>query len=312
MKQYMTIEHCCSKCKFWEHTVAKRGKCVLNPPVAYYDDEGHECYMWPETFETEWCGSFKESCADNPQPRTADNNAETRTKEKNMFFDKLFNFDGLFGHLAPGLCRIGANGQIAIKTTNGYKTYNVKTGRLVNVSNFCLNIGDEMFFSIPTNKVEVGYNIIVNRLPRCVIEVKHNAITVLTYENNTIETVVPERHMFMGNVYFYGRIMSPFANMMGGKGGGMKKLLQMGMMSKMLGSGGDPTKVGSGGLGDMGNMGNLMMMSMFMGGKDSMFGDMFEGMFDGADDMAATMLGTGDDDDDDTDGDKPTVKKEDA
>lgn len=228
-----------------------------------------------------------------------------------MFFDKLFNFDGLFGHLAPGLCRIGANGQIAIKTTNGYKTYNVKTGRLVNVSNFCLNIGDEMFFSIPTNKVEVGYNIIVNRLPRCVIEVKHNAITVLTYENNTIETVVPERHMFMGNVYFYGRIMSPFANMMGGKGGGMKKLLQMGMMSKMLGSGGDPTKAGSGGLGDMGNMGNLMMMSMFMGGKDGMFGDMFEGMFDGADDMAATMLGT-DDDGDDTDGDKPTVKKEDA
>lgn len=220
-------------------------------------------------------------------------------------FDKLFNFNGLFGKLGPGMCRLSANGGIAVKTSNGYKTYNVKTGKLVNCSNFCFDIGDEMFFSIPTNKVAVGNIILVNRTPRCVIEVKRNAITVLNYENNTIETIVPERHVFMGNTYFYGRIMSPFGNMFG-KGGGMKQMLQLMMMSKMF---------GAGGTGDMGGgnaFGNMMMMSMMCGNKDNVFSGMFEGMFDEAD-SDISLLGGDDDDEDDTDEDGevlPLSKKE--
>ena len=223
-------------------------------------------------------------------------------------FDKLFNFNGLFGKLGPGMCRVSASGAIAVHTSNGYKTYNVKTGKLVNVSNFCFDVGDEMFFSVPTNKVSVGKIILVNRQPRCVIEVKRNAITVLNYENNTIETIVPERHVFMGNTYFYGCIMSPFANMLGGKGGGMQQVLKMAMMSKMFGLGNSDGK-SNGGFGDMGS---LMMMSM-LGGKDNMFNGMFDGMFDDADDMTAGLMSADDDEDegDDPD-DKPAAPAKEA
>ena len=60
--------------------------------------------------------------------------------------------NGMFGKVAPGLCRLSMNGGIAVKTSNGYKSYNVKTGRLVNCSNFVFNIGEEFFFVIPTNR----------------------------------------------------------------------------------------------------------------------------------------------------------------
>lgn len=65
----------------------------------------------------------------------------------------MFNFNGLFGHIGPGLCRLAMNGRIAVKTSQGYKTYDPKNETLVNCSNFCFDAGDELFFSIPTNKV---------------------------------------------------------------------------------------------------------------------------------------------------------------
>ena len=214
-------------------------------------------------------------------------------------FEKMFNFNGLFGKLGPGMCRLSANGGIAVKTSNGYKTYNVKSGKLVNCSSFCFDLGDEWFFSIPTNHVAVGNIILVNRTPRCVIEVTSKTITVMNYENNTIETIVPERHVFMGNVYFYGRIMSPFSNVFGKKGG-MKGIMQMMMMSKMFGAGGSADLTGSGN-----QFGNMMMLGMMCGGgKDNVFSNMFEGMFDEAG-TDAGLLADGDDgdDDDDADGD---------
>ena len=56
------------------------------------------------------------------------------------------SFNGMFGKVAPGMCRLTMNGNVAVKCSNGYKTYNVKKGTLTNVTNFCFNIGDEMFF----------------------------------------------------------------------------------------------------------------------------------------------------------------------
>ena len=32
-------------------------------------------------------------------------------------------FNGMFGKVAAGMCRLSMNGGIAIKTSNGYKTY---------------------------------------------------------------------------------------------------------------------------------------------------------------------------------------------
>lgn len=43
-------------------------------------------------------------------------------------------FGNMFSRLGKGMCRLGVNGQMAVKTSNGYKTYDVKTGRLTNVT----------------------------------------------------------------------------------------------------------------------------------------------------------------------------------
>ena len=112
-------------------------------------------------------------------------------------------FNGMFGKVSPGMCRLSMSGGIAVKTSNGYKSYNVKTGRLTNCDSFVFNIGEEFFFVIPTNKVDVGDIIIVSGKPKCVIKAEKNLITAINYEDSTVETIIPERHVFMGNTYFY-------------------------------------------------------------------------------------------------------------
>lgn len=183
-------------------------------------------------------------------------------------FENLTNqFNGMFGKIAPGMCRITANGKIAVKCSNGYKSYNVAKGTLTNVTNFCFNM-DEMFFVIPTNKVEVGDIILVSGKPKCVTQVDKKIITVIDYENSEVRQVVPERHIFMGSTYFYGKIVSMFGNMFK-DGKGMGNIIKMMMLSSMMGNGNGGTNMNNG-------MGQMMAMSMMMGGKDNLF----EGMFD--------------------------------
>lgn len=186
-----------------------------------------------------------------------------------MFENIQNTFDGLFGKIAQGMCRLTMNGNIAVKCENGYKSYNVKKGTLTNVTNFCFNVGDEMFFVIPTNKVEVGDIILVQGKPKCVTEVNKKIITVIDYENSEVRQVVPERHVFMGSTYFYGKVISMFGNSFK-QGKGLDNVMKMMMMSQMLGAGGTQ----QGGMFG-GGMGQVMAMSMFMGGNNP-----FEGMFD--------------------------------
>lgn len=201
-----------------------------------------------------------------------------------MFENIQNTFNGLFGKIAPGMCRLTMNGNIAVKCENGYKSYNVKKGTLTNVTNFCFNVGDEMFFVIPTNKVEVGDIILVQGKPKCVTEVNKKIITVIDYENSEVRQVVPERHVFMGSTYFYGKIISPFGDSFK-KGKGLGNVMKMMMMSQMLGGNNGGQQQGMFG----GGMGQMMAMSMFMGGNSP-----FEGMFDFNLDLGAA-------DDDETD-----------
>lgn len=183
-------------------------------------------------------------------------------------------FNGMFGKLAHGMCRLTMNGKVAVKTTNSYKSYNVKSGKLTNCSNFVFDIGDDFFFVIPTNKVEVGDVILVQGKPRCVIEVGDKTITVMNYENSTIDTIVPERHVFMGNTYFYGKIMSLFGKNFTKGGDGMKSMMSYMMMSQMFGGKNMDTN------GTMFGGNSILPMMMFMnGGIDNMFEGMFDGMF---------------------------------
>lgn len=172
----------------------------------------------------------------------------------------------LLGKLKPGMCRLSMNGGIAVKTSSGYKTYNPKKGRLTNCDSFVFDIGEEFFFVVPTNKAEVGDILLINGLPKCVTKVEKEQLTVINYENSTVETVLPERHLFMGNVYFYGKIVSMFGgNFLKGKSG-PNKIMQYMLVSEMF-------KGNSGGSGN--NM-NPMMMYMMMNGGGNPFSDMFD------------------------------------
>lgn len=176
--------------------------------------------------------------------------------------------NGMFGKVAPGMCRLSMNGGIAVKTNNGYKTYNMKTGRLTNCDSFVFNIGEEFFFVIPTNKAEPGDILLVAGKPKCVIEAEKNKLTVINYEDSTVETILPERHVFMGNTYFYGKIVSMFGgDLIKGKKG-TNKIMQYMMLSEMMKGNSDNNS---------GNGMNTMLPLMMMGGN---MGSLFDGIFD--------------------------------
>lgn len=187
-----------------------------------------------------------------------------------------------FAKIAPGMCRITMKGNIAVKTDSGdYKYYNVKTGRLTNCSQFVFDIGKDFFFVVPTTKVNVGDIILVDdngiRKPRCVKEVKGDSITVINYNNSTIETILPERHIFMGNVFFYSKIVSMFGSKLAGKKG-LNSIFKYMMLSEMM----KGSENGTNGSNNMFN-GNMLPMMMFMNGNGGGFDELFDFDFDGSD-----------------------------
>lgn len=188
-------------------------------------------------------------------------------------FDSSKFFNGFFGKIQPGMCRLTMNGNIAIKCSNGYRTYNDKQQRLTNVTNFCFDMGSELFFVIPTMKVSEGDIILVEGKPKYVIAISKAYIEVVDYETSEIKKIVPERHVFMGSSYCYGKIVSMFgSNFKGGRG--LKKIMKMMMMSQIFGG----QNGGSSDFG-MGNIGQMMMLSSLFGGNSDM--DFFNDMFDG-------------------------------
>lgn len=178
-----------------------------------------------------------------------------------MSMNSMFN--NMFGKIQNGMCRLSMDGLIAIKTSSGYKTYDTKTNKLQNCDNFVFDIGSDFFFVIPTNKVAVGDIILVNGLPKCVVKADNETITVLNYENSTIENVLPEKHVFMGDTYFYGKIVSMFGNNLTKKNcSKTKNIFKYMMLSKMFSGSSDSN--------------NQILPMMMMFGKDNMFDDMFD------------------------------------
>lgn len=179
-------------------------------------------------------------------------------------FENMFN--GVMGKIANGCCRLSMNGQIAIKTSDGYKVYNDKTGNVTNCSNFVLDACDDFFMVIPTRKLNKGDIVLINGKPMYIIEVKaKNRIEAMNYEDSTIQTVIPERHVLMGR-RFYGKIVSLLGSGFGSsKGGFFKNMLKLKMMSSMFGGN------SSNGMFN----GNSLAMMMLMGNGS------MDGLFDG-------------------------------
>ena len=191
-------------------------------------------------------------------------------------FEGLFN--GVMGKIKSGCCRLGMNGRIAIKTSDGYKTYDPKTGNVTNCSNFVLDICDDMFMVIPTRKLKEGDIVLINGKPMYILEVKSaNRVEAMNYEDSTIQTVIPERHVIMGRK-FYGKIISLIGSGFGaGKGGFFKNMLKLKMMSSMMGGKDNNSNNMFGGnalpmMMLMGNgkfdTNNPMLMMSLLGGKD--------------------------------------------
>lgn len=193
-------------------------------------------------------------------------------------------FNGIFGRVAPDMCRISMSGQIAVHTPNGYKSYNVETGRLTNCSSFAFNIGEDAFFVIPTNKVMKGDIILINGKPHCVLSTSKNRIDAFCYEDSSVHTVVPEHHVFMGRQYLYGKIISLFGDI--GKGSGLKKMMGFMMLSQMMKGAGS---------GDNNGMSAMFPMMLMMNGGGT--GSILDGMFDFGDDEDEDSEDAGEDGD---------------
>lgn len=181
-------------------------------------------------------------------------------------------FNGMFGKVGQGMVRLGLNGEMAVKTSNGYKTYNVESGSLTNVSQFCFDVGQEFFFVVPTTKAKTGDILLIDGHPKCVIENTGKTIKVMDYENSAIQEIVPEHHVFLGKTYFYRKIVSMLGSgnfLKGGKG--MNKLMKLMMMKEMIGG-----KSENGG----GMMEALMLSSLLGKDNDTDFSDMFDLDFD--------------------------------
>ena len=208
--------------------------------------------------------------ASNATQNNSNNNNNTlvETEEIGENMDMAGMFNGMFGHLGAGMCRLGINGDMAVKTSNGYKTYNVKTGSLTNVTQFCFDIGQEFFFVMPTTKARKGDILLIDGHPKCVIENNNNkTIKVMDYENSAIQEIVPERHFFMGQTYFYRKIVSMFGSnnfLKKGKGtsGVLSMMFKMNMLKSFMGNGSNTN-------GDTNSMLGMMMMSSMLNGKDS-------------------------------------------
>ena len=196
-------------------------------------------------------------------------------------------FEGMFMKVEKGMCMLSPCG-IAVKTGAGYRSYNVKTGKLRNCDNLVFSFGDGMFFVIPATKVKPGDIILNGGRPACVRKAAKDRIEVINYETSVVETILPERHVFMGNTWFYGKIVSLFGDgsSICGKGS-VAKMMKFMMMSSLFGDAGAGTdagidtgiSTGSGALAaqNTGNM-NLLLPLMLMksGGFDDLFGNLFE------------------------------------
>ena len=168
---------------------------------------------------------------------------------------------GSAGKWHPDCGRLSMNGGIAVKTRSGYRSYDPDLKRLTNCDSFVLDIGEEFFFVVPVSRVRPGDIILAGGTPRCVIAADGETITAINFEDATVETLLPEHHLFMGNTYLYGKIVSVFGRngVKGKKGMGrmMKYMMLSGMMKNRDG--------GAGGL----------LPLMLMGGKTDFMDELF-------------------------------------
>lgn len=196
-----------------------------------------------------------------------------------MFENITKMFGSAFGKVEKDSFRVAIGGKIAVKTSDGFKTYDPESGKLVAVGDLAIPGFGDMFFVMPTRKLVKGDIIILNGEPMCVLEAKDNAVTCMSFETNKIETRAVEQLPFFGKP-FYGKLVSLLGLMGAGKGDGDKGLMKMMLMSQVLSGGlfGGAAASGNGAAAPAAGLpidGNTLLMLTLMKG-----GDCFDGLGD--------------------------------
>ena len=170
--------------------------------------------------------------------------------------------DGICGKVAPGLCRLALDGRIAVRTGSGYRSFDPEKKRLTNCDSFVMDVGEDFFFVLPTNRVQAGDIILAGGKPKCVLSSGRDTITAISFEDATVETLIPEHHPLIGSTWMYGKIVSLFGRngIRGRKGAGrmMKYMMLSGMMKNKEG--------GS----------SALLPFLLMGGKADLLDDLFD------------------------------------
>lgn len=203
-------------------------------------------------------------------------------------------FNGMFMKVQKGMCMLSPCG-IAVRTSAGYRSYDVKTGKLRNCDNLVFSFDDGMFFVIPASKVKPGDIILNGGRPACVRKAGKDSIEVINYETSVVETLLPERHVFMGNTWFYGKIVSLFGDgsSICGKGS-VTKMMKYMMLSSLFEN--NSAAAGAGGAASAPGAGNMSILMPLLLMKGEGFDDIFGGLFEGdGEDAAEDNAGEEDD-----------------
>lgn len=146
------------------------------------------------------------------------NNTNNTPATANMFTSLTSVFSNMLGTLEPDMVRITFDGNVAVKTTNGYKTYNVTKKKAVNMDSLVMP-DMSAFLLLPSTKVKVGDIIMRDGTFYSIISVDDttNELVGYNYESGKKETLVRETHCFLGNTYFYSKLVSPILSFFGSK-----------------------------------------------------------------------------------------------
>ena len=235
----------------------------------------------------EWVRSAKKNKSDtskantNKKPNTTKNNKplnnnntnmSNNTTNTNMFESLTSVFANMLGTLESDMIRMTFDGKVAVKTTKGYKTYDVDKKKAINMDSLVMP-DMAAFLLLPSTKVKTGDIILRDGAFYSIISIDDatNELIGYNYEAGKKETIVRETHCFLGNTYFYSKLFSPILSFFGNKPKSddkkedgskdteasedtMSALLPLAMMSQN---------------GDMNSILPLMLMSKMEGKEDS-------------------------------------------
>ncbi len=165
-----------------------------------------------------WVRSAKKNKTDNKNKKSNNKNTNMNNNTNNMFGSIASVFSNMLGTLEPDMVRITFNGNVAVKTDKGYKTYDVAKKKAVNMDSLVMP-DMAAFLLLPSTKVSSGDIIMRDGAFYSIISVDNttNELVGYNYESGKKETLVRETHCFLGNTYFYSKLVSPILSFFGSK-----------------------------------------------------------------------------------------------